>query len=92
MTSLGHQQVCCCKLPPLEGSHTFLALSLGGCPCQHAFKQPLQLQQQGWTLFTANLPPCRTKDNPYVNGQVENVRFFASAPLISSDGHRFGCL
>ena len=34
----------------------------------------------------------RFKDNPYVNGELGNIVFYAAAPLVTSLGHRLGSL
>lgn len=34
----------------------------------------------------------RFKDNPYVNGKLGNIVFYAAAPLVTSRGHRLGSL
>lgn len=39
----------------------------------------------------ASLDP-RFWDNPFVTGRLDNVRFYASAPLLSSTGHALGTL
>lgn len=43
-------------------------------------------------LSSSNNVHCRTKDSPYMNGQLAALRFYASAPLLSSDGQRLGTL
>ena len=43
-------------------------------------------------LISAYVSASRFKDNPYVNGELGNIVFYAAAPLVTSTGDRLGSL
>lgn len=58
-------------------------IELGGSFCVHA------IQTDGVTVISDARLDERVRDNPYVTGEP-GIRFYAGAPLTTSDGYRIG--
>ncbi len=60
---------------------------LGESICAHAI-----LSDEDVVVIPDTALDARTADNPLCNGETDRMRFYAGAPLVTSNGHKLGTL
>lgn len=76
-----------------DEQHQIAARGISASACSREDSMCAVVFRYGQTITVEDcLEDPRFRDNPFVTGEIANVRFYASTPLVTGEGHPLGTL